>query len=214
MKQYFSTALALVCIVLVAALILVKRSDDEQHQTDTGSITDFSNQLWSAQTQIAIGRGTILTLSNNLDEARSAFLTFSNQLTDAQAGLARDAEKITGLTQQVADLKSQNEAESETSSQRIMELTNQTASLTMRLAETETNLAAADKNYLLLENRFRRDVAERVVMDRKFNNPAELQAQMDRLKKHPAEAISVESIYAGLDVEVNSNGSFHVLSEN
>jgi hypothetical protein len=36
---------------------------------------------------------------------------------------------------------------------------------------------------------------------------------MQKLKKNPAEAISAESIYAGLDVEVKSN-QLHVISPN
>jgi len=54
-------------------------------------------------------------------------------------------------------------------------------------------------------------VAERVVVERKFNNPPELKAQLENLKQNPAGVISAEGIYAGLDVEVKSN-SFHVIS--
>ena len=55
-------------------------------------------------------------------------------------------------------------------------------------------------------------MAERVVVERKFYNLAELQAQMQKLKRHPAEEISAGSIYAGLDVEVKSNGTVHVIA--
>jgi hypothetical protein len=34
---------------------------------------------------------------------------------------------------------------------------------------------------------------------------------MQKLKKNPAEAISAENIYRGLDVEVKSNGTLHVI---
>jgi hypothetical protein len=60
----------------------------------------------------------------------------------------------------------------------------------------------------------RRDVAERVVMERKFNNILKLQEQIQLLKENPVETISLDRIYTGLDVEVKSNGSFHVLSPN
>jgi hypothetical protein len=78
---------------------------------------------------------------------------------------------------------------------------------------TGSNLDLANKNYALLENRLRRDVAARVVVERKFNNPSELRAQLEYLKQHPAEEVSADSIYAGLDVEVVSN-AFHVISPN
>jgi hypothetical protein len=92
-----------------------------------------------------------------------------------------------------------------------MDLTNQLAGLARQMALTQTNLVQANKNHALLENRLRRDVAERMVVERKFNNPLELQAQIQNLKTNPAVVISAESIYAGLDVEVKSN-AVHVIS--
>ena len=208
MKRYLSTILALVCIVLVISLIVMKRGDSAQHENDAGAIAGFSNQLTSAQGQIASGNGTILTLSNRLDESRSASLTFSNHLVEAESAIVLDAEQITNLNQQVAELESENQ----TLGRRVMDLTNQMAGLTGQITLTGASLNQANTNYALLENRLRRDVAERIVVERKFNNLLELQAQMQKLKKNPAEAISSESIYAGLGVEVKSNGTLHVIS--
>jgi septal ring factor EnvC (AmiA/AmiB activator) len=104
------------------------------------------------------------------------------------------------------------ESENQTLGRRVMDLTNQVAGLTSQIALTEASLNQANKDYALLENRLRRDVAERIVVERKFNNLSELQAQMQKLKKNPADVISSESIYAGLGVEVKSNGTFHVIS--
>ena len=171
-------------------------------------MADFSNQLTSAQTQIATGNETILTFSNSLDESRSASLTFSNHLIEAESTMALDTEQITNLNRQVAETESENQ----TLGRRVMDLTNQLAGLTMQIASTTASLNQANNDYALLENRLRRDVAERIVVERKFNNPLELQAQMQKLKKNPADVISSESIYAGLDVEVKSNGTFHVIS--
>jgi chromosome segregation ATPase len=217
MKKYRSFILAIACIVLVIALVMTKRSDNAQQENDAASITDFSNQLDSARAQIASRDGTILTLSNNLDQSQSAAMAFSNQLAGAQSAIALTTEQIADLNQQVAAAKSENQA----LSQRVMDLTNQTAALTQRataltaqIALVETNLNQANKDYGLLENRFRIDVAERVVIERKFNNLSALQAQIQKLKEDPfAAMISAESIYAGLDVEVKSN-SFRVISPN
>jgi hypothetical protein len=219
MKQYLSIALTLVCTLLVISLIMMKRGDDAQHENDAGAIAGFSNQLDSAQTQIAACNGTILTFSNSLNEtqavsleSQAASLTFSNRLTEAETTIALDAEQITNLNLQVAELVSGNQ----TLGQRVMDLTNQMTSqvtaLTRQIALTQTNLDQANKDYLLLENRFRIDVAERLVMQRKFYNREELRAQIQRLKEDPfVQEISEQSIYAGLDVEVKSN-TFHVIS--
>ena len=214
MKHYLSIALALACTGLVIFLIVMKSGDNAQHENDAGAIADFSNQLDSAQMQIAAGNGMILTFSNSLNESQSAALAFSNQLTEAQSTIALDAEQITNLNRQVAEVESENQ----TLGGRVMDLTNQMtgqiASLTRQIALTQTNLDQANKNYALLENRLRRDVAERLVIQRKFYNLAELQAQLQNLKDDPfVPQISEQDIYAGLDVEVQSN-SFHVISPN
>jgi chromosome segregation ATPase len=208
MKQFLSPVLALVCTVLVISLIVMKRGDNAQHENDAGAIAGFSNQLTSAQVQIASCNGTILTLSNRLDESLSASLTFSNHLIEAESAIFLDTEQITNLNQHVAEMESENQ----TLGRRVMDLTNQIASLMGQITLTRASLDQANTNYALLENRLRRDVAERIVVERKFNNLLELQAQMQKLKKNPAEAISSESIYAGLGVEVKSNGTFHVIS--
>jgi chromosome segregation ATPase len=205
MKQYLSIVLALACTALVISLVVIKRGDNAQHETDAGAIADFSNRLDSAQMQIATGKGTILTLSNSLDESRSASSVFSNHLVEAESALALDTEQITNLTRRVAEMESENQTLGQTLGRRVMDLTNQMAGLTMQIALTETNLNQANKDYALLENRLRRDVAGRVVVERKFNNPSELRAQIQKLKKNPAGVISADNIYTGLDVEVTSN---------
>jgi chromosome segregation ATPase len=207
--KYLSITFALGFAGLLVSLIFVKQSDNAQHDSDVSTITDFSNRLDVAQTQIAFFTGTTITLSNSLDESRSAALTFSNQLMDTQSTLALATQQVTNLVRQLAAMGSENQ----TLSQRVADLTNQMAGLTAQIAMTQSDLTQANKEYALLENRLRRDVAERVVAERKFNNPSELQAQLQYLKQHPAGEISADSIYAGLDVEVVSN-TFHVISPN
>jgi chromosome segregation ATPase len=207
--KYLSIAFALAFAGALISLIFVKQSDNAQHDTDVNAITDFSNRLDAAQTQVAFLTGTTITLSNSLDQSRSEFLTFSNQLMEAQSNIALATEQVTNLTRHVAEVESENQ----TLNQRVMDLTNQVAGLTGQIALTQSNLDLANKNYALLENRLRRDVAERVVVERKFNNPRELEAQLKYLRNNPAAEVSAESIYAGLDVEVVSN-AFHVISPN
>jgi chromosome segregation ATPase len=191
----------------------MKRGDNAQRQTDAGTITDFSNRLDSAKLDVLTANGTLMIYSNNLSQSESAAMTFSNGLTDAQSALALDAEQIANLNRQAAQAGS----EIQTLTSRLVDLnsqmTNQAAILTGKLTLTETNLAQANKDYALLENRFRRNVAERLVLERKYRNPAELQEQLDRLKYSRCDEITAGKIYAGLDVEVISN-QFHVITPN
>ena len=207
--KYLSITFGLGFVALLVSLIFVKQSDNAQHDSDVTAITDFSNRLDAAQTQIAFFTGTTLTLSNNLDKSRSATLTFSNQLMEAQSHIALATDQITNLTRRVADVESKNQ----TLNRQNSGLTNQLAGLSQKVALTASNLNQANHEYALLENRLRRDVAERLVLERKYNNPSELQAQLEYLKQHPAEEVSADGIYAGLDVEVKSN-AFHVIAPN
>jgi chromosome segregation ATPase len=217
MKQYLSVALTLACVALVVGLALVKQGDNARHDNDTASIVDFSNRLDSAQLQIAAGTGALIIMSNTLDACRAAvqtFATFSNQLTQAQTTLGLYADQITNLNRQVAELQSSNQTLQTVSDQRIVELTNQMAGYARQLALTRTNLAQASRDYGLLENRLRQDVAQRVMLERKFNNASELQAQIENLQWNEPQNVTDRSIYVGLDVQVNADGSFRVLAPN
>jgi hypothetical protein len=222
MKQYLSIILAVVCLMLIVALIMTKRGDNAQHDSDAGAITDFSNQLDLAEMHLSICNGTALIFSNNLNESQSALLTFSNQLTQAESTVALDGEQITNLNRQVTEAKLENQTLARHAVDLAGQLTNQVASLMGQLTTTQASLAETNKDFVqlgkdhvLLENRFRIDVAERVVAERKFNNPQALQAQLRQMRdsrtNHPG-MISAESIYAGLNVEVDANGTFHVIA--
>jgi len=217
MKTILPIALALACIVLVVALIVTKHGGDAQHETDSNTIGDLSNQLTSAQSQISSRDAAILSISNNLAGSQSQSSTLSNQLTDAQSTISLNTEKINDLNGQLAQAKSENAA----LSQHVAKLTNQVSGLAAQLAQTSANLiqtnkdlVQANKQYQLLENRFRVDVAERVVTQRKFNNLSAVKAQLQYLRAMPPVDVTAESIYAGLNVEVKSNGTFHVLEPN
>ena len=215
MKSLLSIILGIVCIALIVALFMTKQGDNTQIGADAAAIVDLSNQLSSAQSQLAANSGTITTFSNSLNECQSGSLTISNQLATSQAAVTRDGEQITKLQTQLAALTTDNQG----LSQQIALLTNQVTTLTQHSATVQTNLDAANQalarentDYVNLENRFRMNVAERVVMQRKFYNISELQEQLARLKENPYSQITADMIYAGLDVQVSSNGTFHVIS--
>ena len=217
MKSTLLVILGIVSLGLAVTLFLTKQSDSAQHTTDGAAILDLSNELSTAQAQFAANSDTIITLSNSLAQAQSGSLALSNQLADSQSALGRDADQIAGLNTQVAEIETTNQAVN----QRATALAGQVTALTQQLSLTQTNLAGvnealaeANDQYSLLENRFRINVAERVVMQRKFYNQHELQKQLDSLKNFPSVEVSDDMIYAGLDVEVRSNGTFHVIKPN
>ena len=52
------------------------------------------------------------------------------------------------------------------------------------------------------------------MLERKFNNASELQAQIENLQWNAPQNVTDRSIYAGLDVQVKADGSFRVLAPN
>lgn len=180
-------------------------------------MTSASNLLSSFQTEVAAFNGEVITLSNQLETCRSASLTFSNQLIEAKstlasakAGLERE---IADLNRQITRQSTQLETEQQASSRRIADLTHQNAELTNRVDSARASLLQANKDYVLLDNRFRRDVAERVIAERKFNNRTELKAQMENLQWNPSQEISEDRIREGLNVVVQSNLCYVIAPE-
>jgi chromosome segregation ATPase len=217
MKSILLVILGIVSLALAVTLYLTKQSDSAQHTTDGAAILDLSNELSTAQAQYAANSDTIITLSNSLAQAQSGSLALSNQLADSKSALVRDADQIASLNTTVSEIETTNQVVN----QRATALAGQVTALTQQLSLTQTNLAGvnealaqANDQYGLLENRFRINVAERVVMQRKFYNRRELQKQLDSLKNFPSVEVSDDMIYAGLDVEVRSNGTFHVIKPN
>ena len=215
MKLFLPIVLGVVCIVLAIAFYETKQGDNAQHETDAGAIGDLSNRLTSAQSQITAQDGTILTLSNSLDQCQSSALTMSNQLVEAKSNLASGQEQLTQLNAKLTEKEAANQA----LGQQVLDLTNQVTGLSQQLAQTQAsltqtnqNLVQVSKDYLLLENRFRVDVGERTAVERKFFNRAALKTQLEHLNQYPAREVSTEAIYAGLNVEVFSNGMVRVIA--
>ena len=214
MKFNSTFVLSVVSVLLAVVLFLVKHADNAQMAADGGVIVDYSNRLDSATILLSARAVTIDGLSNRLEQCRSGAAALSNQLTQAQATLALDAEQLAKLNQQATAAAAENRS----LNQQVMNLTNQVGGLAKQLALTQASLTQTNqdlvrlqKDYARLDNRFRRDVAERVVVERKFNSLAEVKAQLKKLQTHSAPPVTPESIYAGLNVEIVSNGVAHVI---
>ena len=215
MKSYLTTVLGLATVVLVVALFTIKRGDNERHAQDVSATAEYSNRWTLADSQIAGMKVGMVSVSNSLEEFRANSVSLSNQLVQAAELEKGHQENITRLNQQLGDAA----AENKTLDERIRSLTSQLADLSGKisvaqssLSETNAALTQAWKEYGLLEAKLRQDVAERLIMERKFSSPTALQAQLNMLRENPVWELSADSIYAGLNIEVRSNGTLHVLS--
>ena len=216
MKQLPSIILGLVCLGLVVYLYVTKQNNDAQHEKDAEAITNSSNLLSSCQMEVAASKENALTLSNSLESCQSTSLRFSNDLVEAKSALATTKEgldqQITDLNRQITRQTRQSETEKQTSSQQIADLNHQVTELINQIASTHASLIQANKDYVLLENRFRRDVAERVIVERKFNNRTELKAQLEYLLWNSSGEISEDRIREGLNVVVGRSNLCYVIA--
>ena len=217
MKYLPAAILGFICLGLAVSLFVGKRNDVAQHEKDVESITSVSNLLSSSQTEVAAFKGNVVTLSNRLETFQSTSLTLSNELIEAKSAFATAKEglerQITDLNRQITVQSTQWETEKQASSQRIANLTNQIAELTNEIASARTNLVQANKDYALLENRFRRNLAERLMVQRQFSNRTELKAQLEYLQSNPSHEISKDQILKGLNIVVKSNLCYVITPE-
>ena len=217
MKHLLTVILGLLGLGLAVSLFVSKRNNDTQHEKDAEAITSASNLLSSSQSEVAAFKGKVITLSNQLETCQSTSLTFSNELVEAKSALTTAKEgldrQITELNRQITLQSTQLETEKQISSQRIADLTHQIAELTNQIASAQARLLQANKDYVLLDNRFRRDVAERVIAERNSTTGTELKAQMEYLQRNPSKEISEDRIREGLNVEVKSNLCYVIAPE-
>jgi chromosome segregation ATPase len=217
MKHLVTVILGLLCLGLAVALFMSKRNSDTQHEKDAEAINSASNLLSSSQSEVAAFKGKVITLSNQLETCQSASVALSNEWAEAKSALTTAKEgldrRIAELNREITNQSTQLETEKQASSWRLADLTHQIAELTNQVASAQASLLQANKDYVLLENRFRRDVAERVIVERKFNNSTALKAQMEYLHWNPSQQISEDRIREGLDVMIKSNLCYVVAPE-
>src|SRR5689334_4755614 len=103
--------LAVACAGLGIALFATKKQADDQHTTDVKTITEFSNEVQTANIHIDELGKVNLTLSNDLTSAQQQLQlsveqlnVLSNNLAAANATLAETLTSLTNTQEQVTNL--------------------------------------------------------------------------------------------------------------
>jgi predicted nucleic acid-binding Zn-ribbon protein len=197
--------------------------DDDKYVAEVGvsvdpqgtNLSDCSNRLDIVNAKVTVRDTQIYSLSNDLATASAAVGDISNQLVQAQATVEDQKTQVGKLTSQLTEVNAQNEALNRS----LVEATNQYNTLNQlqqttkaSLEQTNSALVQLQKDYGVLGQRLQEDVAQRLVLERRWRNPQMLSDQVDYMKNSPEETITPERIYAGLNVLVSSNGSVKVLS--
>lgn len=177
--------LAAVCIGLLIALIVTKKSAERQQAESANAILDLSNQLDKANVRMNDLSQTNLRLNDDLSTNRETMLEFSNKLNEAadslagtRATLQSAQDQITNLNARLADLESQNQA----LDQRAAELTNTIAQLNSQISDTEQKLADSRTNNAFLTKELKRQMDEKAELQRKFDTLDVVRTQVKKLR--------------------------------
>lgn len=198
--------LLVACIALGVALVTLKRQADAQQQQSAAKIEEVSNQVVKANANINDLNQVNLTLSNDLVSARETSLTFSNQmlvtsntlattLAGTEASLQSVQQQVTNLTVRITDLEAQNQA----LDQRANSLSNTIVSLNTQIAATQMQLATSKTNNAFLSKQLQQLMAEKKKLEDKFNDLAEVRAQVRKLKEDYLVARRLEWMREGID---------------
>jgi chromosome segregation ATPase len=209
-KILVTIILSLACIGLVVALVVIKTKERQELTENSGTILSLSNDLTSAQEQIAGLNQVNLILSNNVSGSQETAAALSNRLTEAQSqlteartGIATAREEITNLNHQVSTLETKNkELEHQAG-----ELSRQMAELDKQIAVTEASLAQSETNNVFLENELKKQVADRAALEHRFTDIAQVRSQLHKLKDESLMATRLRWMREGSDPSQQRKGS-------
>src|SRR5581483_9564887 len=106
-KTIVTVILLVACIGLAVALVIVKSQQGRQQQADAQAIETFSNQLSAAQDQINGLNQVNVLLTNDLESSRVTSSSLSNELDEARTAIARAEQQTTLAEAQVTNLARQ-----------------------------------------------------------------------------------------------------------
>jgi chromosome segregation ATPase len=191
--------LAVVAVVLAIVLIAVKTQDNDQLTAASNSMTQFSNDLSSANTKIlelnqvnlkltndlslsqqevAQLTTVLINTSNSLSAAANSLAATTSTLNNTKTSLQTAEDQVSNLNGRINDLESQNKVLDDKAAQlnaKIAELNGQIADTMKKLSESQTNNA-------FLTAELQKQLALKAELERKFNNLDEVRAQVKKLR--------------------------------
>ena len=177
--------LVVVCAGLVIALVAVKKSADDQRNTDALTIGEFSNEWAQVSYTNDELRQVNLTLNNDLETSREAALALSNNLADASNALSLSETSLQGATNQIADLNDRIKdltTQNQVLDQNVNSLSNQITDLNSQITDTQRQLNDSKTNNAFLTAELQQQMADKADLERKFNDLTEVRNQVKKLR--------------------------------
>lgn len=209
-KNLVTIILLIACAGLAVALIVARNAERASEITKTNTILDFSNQLTTARDQITSLSQVNLVLTNDLATSHKESEALSNQLSDVKLTAAQEQQQLVDLTNQLVELEQRNQE----LDQHAAELTNQLAQLNDQISATELKLSQAQTNNVYLESELKKQVAERTVLEQKFNDLSQMRAQVRKLRDDALIATRLKWIKEGTDPSQQMRGAQALMQHN
>jgi chromosome segregation ATPase len=137
---------------------------------------------------------SVTQLTTNLNDTRASLTKADSSLQASLAEVTRSAGRIRELETQIKSLDAE-----------ALELSKNITNLTARLAESQQKLTASDRDKAAFETDLKRMTAEKVQLERRFNDLDEVRAQQAKLARELHLARRVEWAQEGLGE--NRNGA-------
>ena len=209
--------LAVVCLGLVVALVLTKRTALQEKRKDVDTILFHSNQWEKTRADLEDHKQVIQNLEKDIETRKQELGELTNKYTEVTAKysetaatLAKTEQSLKATQDEVAkrDAKiTELEAETQSYEQKSNELSVALTNLTVQIAETERKLAASEGNKAFLEKELQRLLTEKAELERQFNDLAALRAQVAKLKEELSIARRLDWIRKGLFASVDQKGA-------
>lgn len=233
--------LAVVSIGLGIAFVVTKNRGEEQHRSDRASIDELTRQVGDVtKTNIEINEvnlqlnQALTNTQGQIAELSNSLVTAAVTLAESRTALANAQDQITNLNTHITDLEQLNRA----LDQHAAELTNTIAQLNGQITETQARLAKSETNNAYLQQALQRQMAEKAEIEHKFNDLNALRQQVQTIKtdmyvarrlqlmksdisgkkgaellmtRRPPPASENPQPNYGLNVEIGSDGSVHVI---
>jgi len=209
--------LAVVCIGLVVALVVTKKTASQEKRKDTDTILFHSNQWEKTRADLEEHKQVIQSLEKDLETRKQQFGELTNKYaevatkyTETTATLAKTEQSLKNTQDEVVkrDAKIvELEAQSQSYEQKAIDLSVALTNLTTQIADTRKKLAASEGDKAFLETQLKEMIAAKADLERQFNDLSVLRAQVARLKEELSIARRLDWIRKGLFSSADQKGS-------
>ncbi len=193
--------LAAVCIALGVVLFTSKKQAEDEKRVATTTILNLSNDVVKTSSDLTEQVQVNTMLSNDLTKVRSEFGTLTNTFTQVAGSLKKTEVSLkatqTALAerdQKIAALETQNRELDEKAIDLSAALTN----LTSQITETQRKLDASEGDKAFLQGELTRLMAEKIQLEKQFNDLDTLRRQVAQLKTDLSIARRMDWIRKGI----------------